>query len=526
MPGFALRRGSSCPNEASVSLLLALLLQTGPVTLAVFPPDGPSAGPAVSWVGEAVADSLPRALALLGTPVVDRADRLRVQAALGLPAGPLTRATCIEIAAALGASRLVVGSYDVQGPDLALSLRLLDVERGTLSAPFMSSGPLENVAERIYGLAWDIALAGPTRPTLTREELLARRPTVPFSALKAYAEGLSVSDPAARVKLLRRVLLLVPSFDAARLALGRLNVEAREHQSALDVLGPIKRESPLARQARFLQGVALLELGRYREAGALYAVLAQEEPSAAVLNNHAVALLRLNLPGQRASEVFRKAVELAPGSTDLPFNLAWALLAEGEPEAAAFWLHGVTREQPRDAHARLVLVWALRKSKRDEEAAEEWKGLVALAPSLEAFGNSDLSRRFERILPAERLVLLDQDRKKDAELAAACMARAERLSQSGDLDASLRELARGISLDPYGARVHWRMGGVLLARGEKEKAVDEFRISLWCRDDPAVRVELAELLKELGLSAEARAEAEKVMKTDPGNERARRVLGP
>ena len=49
-------------------------------------------------------------------------------------------------------------------------------------------------------------------------------------------------------------------------------------------------------------------------------------------------------------------------------------------------------------------------------------------------------------------------------------------------------------------------------------------MALWSREDTALRAELAAVLKEAGRTAEARLEAEKVLKADPGNEAARKVL--
>ena len=54
--------------------------------------------------------------------------------------------------------------------------------------------------------------------------------------------------------------------------------------------------------------------------------------------------------------------------------------------------------------------------------------------------------------------------------------------------------------------------------------MNEVRVSLWCRDDRAVRLELAGLLREMGRGAEARAEAEKVLKADPASAAARTFL--
>ena len=84
-------------------LIAALLLSVLPGTVLVLPPDAPAGRPE-TWVAELVADQLPRSLAYLGVPAVDRADRLQAHAALAVPLVPLTRATSIRMAEALGAA--------------------------------------------------------------------------------------------------------------------------------------------------------------------------------------------------------------------------------------------------------------------------------------------------------------------------------------------------------------------------------------------------------------------------------------
>jgi hypothetical protein len=49
-------------------------------------------------------------------------------------------------------------------------------------------------------------------------------------------------------------------------------------------------------------------------------------------------------------------------------------------------------------------------------------------------------------------------------------------------------------------------------------------MSLWCRDDAAVRLELAVVLRDLGRVSEAKAEAERVLRTDPSKAEARQIV--
>ena len=510
-----------------LSRALLLLAQAAPgSSMLVAPPEPVSPQGGAAWVEEVVADTLPRDLAFLGVPAVDREDLRRLRDALAIPAVSVTRATWIRVAETAGAGRLVLGTYETKGDTLSLSLRLLDIERGTLSAPFVASGPLQGVLDLIHSVAWDMALAGETRPVRLREELLERTRGVRYEALKSYGLGLRATEPAARVRHLKRALVLMPSYDEARLALGQIQIDTREHAAANETLSRVAASSTLSRAARFLQGVALLELGRYHEAAASYAELAAQDPTPAVLNNHALALLRMSRPPTKASDVLRKAVEMAPESGDLPFNLGFALLLEGSAEAAAFWLKGLVRDEPADTHARVALAWALRRAGRDAEADEEWSRVVALAPSYASLATPDLQRRFERIQSSERLLALDRERRTDAELVAVHLGRGEKLLEAGDLDAALRELTQAAYLDPYGPRTHLLLSRVQLAREEPDKAVAELRMSLWCREDAAVRGELLTLLQKLGRTSEVRKEAERGLAARPGEEVAPEAPAP
>ena len=302
-----------------------------------------------------------------------------------------------------------------------------------------------------------------------------------------------MSDPVARARLLRRVLGLRPAYDEARLALGRLQVETREYEGALESLKRIPEASRVGRTARFHEGVALLGLGRYAEASELYAALVAEGSSPAALNNQALALLRLGSGTARASSVLRRAIDLDKNAVDLPFNLGFALLTEGQAEAAAFWLETVVGRDPADARAQVVLAWAARMAGHEAQADALWRQVVAVSPSYEALATFDLARRFERIRGSEGPPLRGSDESSDPGPAAALVAHAEALTGEDRLDDALSELRRAVYLEPTDPHIHLLMARLYRARGESEKALASFRRSLWSRDDAAVRLEMEAL---------------------------------
>ena len=510
------------------SLPLLLLLAAGPGTgsLLVVPPQPEGAAADAAWIGEVVSDLLPQSLVQAGIPAVDRADRLRAQEALEIAHGPLTRATSVRVAEAMEASRVLTGTFAVQGPNLTLSLRILDLERGTLSTPFVIAGPRQSLVDLAHLLAWDIALATGPRPVLTRDAYLAVRLDVPFEAIEAYGRALTASDAATEAKQLAKALQIHPDYHQARLTLGQLQLQAREFGEAVETLGRVPADAPQGRAARFLQGVALLQVGRYRESAGVFAELVASDPTPAALNNHALALMRTTGRSNevRPSQVLRKALDLEPGSNDLAFNLAWTLLWEDDFAGAEQQLRAVLQQDPLDGHARAVLVWTLRKAGREGEAQEEWKAVLALSPSYESLRAPDASRRFERIRVAERALAEDRGSRTGAEVVAGLLGRAERLSAAGDHAGAARELSRAVYLDPYAPRIHVLLARAHRAAGDREKALAELRMALWPRENAAIRAELAALLQEMGRKDEARAEAERVLKLEPQNDVARKVL--
>jgi tetratricopeptide (TPR) repeat protein len=511
----------------ALPLLVLLAGAPGTAPLLVVPPQPEANTPADSgWIGEIVSDLLPQSLGEAGVAVIDRADRLRAQEALEIAHGPLTRATSVRVAEATEASRVLTGTFSLQGTNLTLSLRILDLERGSLSTPFVIAGPRESLADLAHVLAWDIALAAGPPPVLTRDAYLTHRLAAPFEAIEAYGRGLTAADAATEQKYLVKALQAYPAYHQARLTLGRLQLQARDFDAAIDTLGRIPEEATQARAARFVQGVALLQVGRYREATGVFGDLVGTDSTPAALNNHALALLRTGgrSGDVRPSQVLRKALDLEPGSNDLVFNLGWALLWEDDLSGAETQLRAVLQQDPLDSHARAVLVWTLRKAGREAEAQEEWKAVLALSPSYESLRQPDPSRRFERIRVAEHALAEDRGSRTGAEVVAGLLGRAERLSAAGDHAGAARELSRAVYLDPYAPRIHVLLARAHRAAGDQEKALSELRMALWPREDAAVRAELAALLHEMGRKDEAREEAEKVLKLEPQNATARKVL--
>lgn len=479
-------------NPAGLALLLALAV---PGRVLVFPPADRDRG-APGWIGAAVDETLPRALQRAGVEAIPAADRRRALEALGI-SGVATRATGIRLAEALGARLVVFGSWDLSGAELSLTLSPFDVASAELRPPLSAKRPLDELGRLVDDLARSLAGRGPA----------AAEPAgagAPFAALRALGEALAAREPASRIQGLRRALTLQPTYPEAALALARALHDASRFAEARDVLAGLNPPAPFAREVRFLDGACLIGLGQHAAADALYATLASEEPTAGVLANRAAARLRVAAGPSGASTLLHQALDKAPFAAELPFGLGWAHFVEGDAEAAVFWLRDAVHYAPGDARARLVLSWALRGSARADEADEQWRAAESLEPALATQRVADPGRRLERILPSEAALVLDVVRAQDARSARAQAAHAETLLAAGDASAALVELESATRLEPSAARPHRLLGGIYRARGDQERALAELRAALFCREDPGLRAEIAELLRAAGREAEAR----------------------
>jgi Flp pilus assembly protein TadD/TolB-like protein len=481
-------------SQAAAQTVTVPATTPAPLNLVV-PFNNESGEPRIYWLSEGSAILLTDDLGALGVPVIRREDRLRAFERLRVPpVATLSHATVIRLGQVVGAAQVVIGSFELDGQTLIVRARTIRLDTGRMSAELIERGPLNDLLSIYERLARRI---GP--PNVTETALTRTYPTLP--AFEQYIKGLLAEAPGAQIAFLTQAIKLYPAFQRARVALWDVHTTLGQHKEALAIARAVPASSPLSRQARFLAGVSMINLGQYQEAFEVFTALNRDRPDPALLNNLGVIQLRRPrpagqpAPGGTAVSYFGEAVKLDGSDPDLFFNLGYAYWVGRDMPGAIHWLREAVRRNPADDEAHDVLGTALQTAGNAAEAAREKE----LAKQLGAnAATSDLERLKFDIDVADSLrvaaALVAAEQRDQRDIAAFHLDQARQLFAKGRDDDAITELRRTIFLAPYESGAHLLLARIYLRTGRMQEAIDALTIAVW--SDPA-STEARELLESL-----------------------------
>ena len=486
------------------------------------------------WLSEASAVILTDDLIALGGPTITREDRVRAFDRLRVPvAATLSHATVIRLGQLVGANAAVVGSVEVKGQDLTVRARSIRIEAGRMSPEIVESGPLTDIFA-VYGR---VARKLVPDSKVSTEEMEQRH--VPIAAFEQYIKGLIVHAPASKISFLTQALRLEPAFHRVRIELWNAYTDLSEHQQALASVRDVPADHRLARQARFLGAVSMLNLAQYEAATAALSELNAAQTDPALLNNLGIVQLR-RLQGAAsttAASYFRQATQADNTDADLFFNLGYAYWLQRDLTNAISSLREAVRRNPADDAAHYVLGVALQSSGSPTEGAREKELAKRLSSDYAEWdakqgSRNDVPRGLERIktdidvLASLRVedVIVAAEQRDQRDLARFHLDTGRRAYQAERDSEAIAALKRAIYLAPYDSAAHGLLGRVYLRGGRMEEAIDEFKIAIWSDDTVANHLALADaytLAKDFGT---ARAELQWLLKADPQNVEAKKML--
>jgi tetratricopeptide (TPR) repeat protein len=486
------------------------------------------------WLSEASAVMLTDDLIALGTPAITREDRVRAFERLRVPvSAALSHATVIRLGQLVGAGAAVVGSVEVKGQNVTVRARSIRIEAGRMSPEIVESGPLTEVFPIYARVARRLA----PDSKVTAEELARGHP--PLAAFEQYIKGLLVHAPASKVSFLNQAIRIEPTFHRVRIELWNAYTELSEHQQALAAVRDVPASDRLSRQARFLGAISMLHLGQYQPAFDALSELNSAHSDPAILNNLGIVQLR-RPPGATAVNAvsyFRDATQADNTDSDLFFNLGYAYWLQKDLMNAINWLREAVRRNPADDTAHYVLGVALQASGSVTEAAREKELAKRLSSDYAEWdakqgGRNDVPRGLERIktdidvLAALRVenVIVAAEQRDQRELARFHLDAGRRAYQGERDSEAISALKRAIYLAPYDSAAHLLLGRVYLRDGRMDQAIAEFKIAIWSEDTVGAHIALAEAYVQSKDFVTGRAELLWILRADPQNAEATRML--
>ncbi|MFI5177788.1 MAG: winged helix-turn-helix domain-containing tetratricopeptide repeat protein [Vicinamibacterales bacterium] len=330
---------------------------TGTPTVAVLDFVNVTQDPDIAWLGTGIAETVTSDLGRLDHFRV--IDRWRV-----VQASRRTDGSMHEMAAALGATLVVAGSYQRIGPQLRITARVVDLENGEAIADAKVDGPLEDVFTLQDGIVTAFAreLGVPAAATSTR---LGVRETSNLDAYRAYTEGWL------KVESLDTDLIgaAIADFERAIARDSRYAIAYAGLASAEFVAYEMTRFAPEAHRQALASGIdharhAIQLDGRLAEAHATLSFLlmsAGQFDEARTAAQTAVALdpdswrnqYRLGhaLWGEARLRAFERALAIYPQFAYATFEMAMVHVARGHLSHAEDLVRQGVVEQDRQAHA-------------------------------------------------------------------------------------------------------------------------------------------------------------------------------
>jgi protein O-mannosyl-transferase len=314
---------------------------------------------------------------------------------------------------------------------------------------------------------------------------------------------------------------LVCLGDALSKIPGRLDDAIARYEEAL-------RLNPNLAQAHNNLGKALNDEGRTRDAIAQYEDVLRLNPGLAVAHNNLGSALNAAGRINEAIVQYEEALRLKPDLAEAHGNLGNALNAAGRTNEAIVQYEEALRLAPDDAQTHAELGLALEKTPgRLDDAIAQYEDALRLKPDdAEAhynLGNAlgDEGRAQESIAHYEQALRLKPDFAEAHYNLGVALAH-----RPGRLNDAVAQYEQALRLKPDDAEAHNNLGNALNAQGRTQEAIAQYQAALRLKpDDAATHFNIAVvLLKAPGGGDEAAAHLETVLRLQPGNETARKIL--
>jgi Flp pilus assembly protein TadD/TolB-like protein len=480
------------PDAAHLSRLLLIL-----------PFENTSNTAGVDWIGESFPEVLSYRLGPSGLFIMSREDRLKALDRLGIPAtAKPSRATLYQVAQQLDADYVLIGDYRVEGPNITVHARLMDMERLRLNPEMAESGALTSLIAIETAVAWDVLKTLSPADAVTKSDFTARFPARRLDVLENYVRGITAATEQEKVARFKEVVRLDPANSPAKLQLGESYYKSRDYESSANWLAQIPNGDPNANEAQFYLGLAAFYAGHMDKAASAFHALASRLPLTEVLNNLGVIAARRG--EKNAREYFEKIVQTDPNEPDYRFNLAVELYLAGDGQGASRELRDLLALYP-DAEAKSFL------------------DAITTGTQLARLPLERIKRNYDE--STFRQLALEIDNSNEARLAKADpashaafhMQHGQELLQEGLTGEAEKQFREAVVLNPNSAEAHASLAGVLENSQDNVGARNEAHASLKLQQNAEAYLVLARLDMAENKPAAAMQNVDHALALDPSN---------
>ena len=510
----------------------------------VFPFENAGASPRLDWLGEGLEELTIQRLSAAGQQVYSHEGRVAELERYGLPgAARFSHATMLRIGVDLDADYVVFGSFTSDGQSLTVQARVLRVHPAALEAAVEETGPLASLMELHTRMVWKLLGGNNPKYSETLANFTKQQRPLRLDAFEHYIRGLLANDDDVRTRELREAVRLEPEWPAPSFALGQTAFSRRDCGSAITWFSRIPSSNARYVEAEFTMGVCRLLQGQPEKAEGLFTALQdslkKDLVSGAdlpeILNNVALARAR---QGKVASAVpsLRRATELDPDEGDYPFNLGLLYLILNDPASAAKSFREACDRDPESAENRALLIYALEKAGKKEEADDE-RDIAAEAlgpnglPRVKPDGLEELERVTDELdFTALQLELVSgstaaaSENATGAAAAAAFVRQGRQQLSAGKLDTAEAAFRSALEASADYAAAHRGLAEVYRRQNKLDAAVQELQAALARRDSAVDRTTLARIYLDQKKTDDARAELERALKIAPQYTPAKQLL--
>lgn len=259
-------------------------------------------------------------------------------------------------------------------------------------------------------------------------------------------------------------------------------------EEAVTALREATRLQPEQARAYEMLGEALNRLGRDEEAIDAYRSALRLDDRNPRLHLELGLMLEVSGRWEEEVAVYREAVHLAPDDSLIHHRLGSALIRAGEIDEGITEYHEAERLDPYGpTNWSLEMAWDLQRAGKLSGAITLYRQLTLLHPMeprphlLLADGLASLGEHEDAITEYEKVLHLEPGHFH----AYAHHQLGLSMRQQGRLEEAIAHLRQAIDMSPGQGQMHLDLGDALVAAGQREAAVPQWRQAAALDDEPA-----------------------------------------